>query len=588
MIRKKFTHLSLKAKIQTIIFCCIVVVAGSCFISIYCISQSYKKVLYQSLSQSLEYSATELSKQLDVVDSAADIIFSNGIIQSQLVSHKYSETKAQESLSRSKIYTALADYIYNSGDNNISYVSFYRGSKLICTSDSVKADIPSQVRDDLLKRAEKADGSTIWATDYSESYGLFLVKELHEIEGLSLDSLGVMVIKVDVEKLITSTTVFDSAYENAAYLLFNQKTPVYYSPSVGKEDAKALRTRLDSDYKVISFDDKVYFAVHGVLKKYGWEYICAVSYAPIARTISATIKFSLIAMALCILLVIFSSTKILSSVTAHFDVLIRKMRQFGNGCYKQVEGDYDYSQRGDEIGLLHTNFDAMAHKVDTLIEENYVNELLKREAQIKSMESQMDPHFLYNTLDSINWRAKSMGAQDISQITTSLGNLLRVTLSKKNNLFTIREELCVLENYITIQKMRYQRRLNYYFDIPEELLDCEIPKLTLQPLLENAVRYGLEEISEICFISVCAQDRGETITIEVKNNGSSFEENLLDKLLSQEVMPHGMGIGIINIHKRLQLTYGPEYGLKLYNIENENTGEEYAIAQVVMPKRHIG
>lgn len=585
MVRQRFKNLSLKAKIQAIIFCCILVVACSCFISISFISQAYKKVLYQSLSQSLAHSATELSEQLDMVDSAADLIFSNRTIQSQLVNYKYSKTKSEEKLAVSKIYTALCDYIYNSGDNNIACVTFYQDKELICTSNSAQSNYPNQVKNMLIRRAEKASGSTTWITEYSESYGLFLVKELREIEGLSLDSLGVMVIKIDLEKLITSTTAFDSSYESAAYLLFNRNMPVYYSPSVSKEDARFLKTQLDSDYKIISLGNKDFFAVHGTLRDYGWEYICAVSYTPIARTISATIKFSMIAMILCILLVIFSSTKILSSVTKHFDVLIQKMKRFGGGCYKQMETDYDYSQRRDEIGLLHTNFDSMAQKVDTLIEENYVNELLKREAQIKSMESQMDPHFLYNTLDSINWRAKAIGAHDISHITTSLGNLLRVTLSKKNNLFTLREELCVVENYITIQKMRYQKRLNCCFDIPEELLNCEIPKLTLQPLLENAVRYGLEEISETCFISVRARDKGDSITIEVKNNGSSFGENLLDKLLSQEVLPHGFGIGIINIHKRLRLTYGPEYGLRLYDMEDENTGEEYAIAQVIIPKR---
>ena len=528
-----------------------------------------------------------MSEQLDILDTAADLIFSNRTIQTHLVNYKYSTLKAEKQQNRHKIYTALCDYIYNSGDNNISYVSFYQGQDQICTSNSLEAKIPNQVRDDLIKRARKAGGSTVWITNYSESYGLFLVKELREIEGLSLDSLGVMIMKVDMEKLITSTTASDPTYENESYLLFNQDMPVYYSPTVTREDAQILKSQLDSDYKIISIDDNDFFAVHGILRPYGWEYICAVSYSSIADTTQATIRFSLLAMAVCILLVIFLSTKILSSVTVHFDFLIQKMRRFGSGCYKRTDNDYDYIHRKDEIGLLHTNFDSMAQKVDTLIEENYVNELLKKEAQIKSMESQMDPHFLYNTLDSINWRAKAMGAKDISQITTSLGNLLRVTLSKKNNIFTIREELCVLENYITIQKLRYQKRLQYCLDIPEELLDCEIPKLTIQPLLENAVRYGLEEISETCFISVCAQDQGETITIEVKNNGSYFEEGLLDKLLSQEILPHGLGIGIINIHKRLQLTYGSQYGLRFYNMEDDLTGEEYAIAQVIMPKRKI-
>lgn len=587
MTRQKLENLSLKSKIQTLIFCCILVIASTCFISIHYITKAYKNVLYQSLAQTLAHSASELSEQLDILDTAADLIFSNRTIQTHLVNYKYSTLKAEKQQNRHKIYTALCDYIYNSGDNNISYVSFYQDQDQICTSNSLEAKIPDQVRDDLIKRARKAGGSTVWITDYSESYGLFLVKELREIEGLSLDSLGVMIMKVDMEKLITSTTASDPTYENGSYLLFNQDMPVYYSPTVTREDAKILKSQLDSDYKIISIDDNDFFAVHGVLRPYGWEYICAVSYSSIADTTQATIRFSLLAMAVCILLVIFLSTKILSSVTVHFDLLIQKMRRFGSGCYKRTDNHYDYSHRKDEIGLLHTNFDSMAQKVDTLIEENYVNELLKKEAQIKSMESQMDPHFLYNTLDSINWRAKAMGAEDISQITTSLGNLLRVTLSKKNNIFTIREELCVLENYTTIQKLRYQKRLQYCLDIPEELLDCEIPKLTIQPLLENAVRYGLEEISETCFISVCAQDQGETITIEVKNNGSYFEEGLLDKLLSQEILPHGLGIGIINIHKRLQLTYGSQYGLRFYNMEDDLTGEEYAIAQVIMPKRKI-
>ena len=226
----------------------------------------------------------------------------------------------------------------------------------------------------------------------------------------------------------------------------------------------------------------------------------------------------------------------------------------------------------------------MAHKVDTLIEENYTNELLKREAQIKSMESQMDPHFLYNTLDSINWRAKAIGASDISLITTALGTLLRSTLSQKSCVFTLCEELHILENYITIQKMRYQKRLECNIQIPEELLNCEIPRFTIQPLVENAIRYGLEEISETCFISVKAMEENGNILIEVKNTGSFFDENLLEKLLSQEIQPHGFGIGIINIHKRLQLTYGTEYGLKTHNIEDETSGEIYAVVQIIFPK----
>ena len=132
----------------------------------------------------------------------------------------------------------------------------------------------------------------------------------------------------------------------------------------------------------------------------------------------------------------------------------------------------------------------MVEKINTLINENYINELLKKEAQIKAMESQMDPHFLYNTLDSINWRARMIKSEEISQITTALGNLLRLSLGNNSRDFTLRQELTIVDNYIIIQKIRYQKRLDFSVDIPESLLDIPIPKFTLQPLLENAIRYG--------------------------------------------------------------------------------------------------
>lgn len=584
MLKQKLLNLKIKYKIFLIVISCIAVLLCSEFVSIALLSHTYQKICYQSISQSLLQSAISLSEQLKTVDSAADLLFSNRTIQTQLMNYRNTTSIAEKKLCRSKIYTAICDYIFNSGKNIISNISFYQNGELVSSSSSMNSILPTNVCDNLFKQAENADGATVWVSDYSQTYGLFLVKEINEIEKLSLDSLGVMIIKPNIEELINSTTIFNSSYEDATYLLFDGDIPIFYSPTLPSEDVRLLKEQLTSDYKVISSNSQSYFAVHGTLKEYGWEYISTVSYAPIAKTISTAVRLSFITIVFCILFAVISSGILISSITRHFDILVQKMKCFGNGQYKSDNACSDYTWRKDEIGLLHTSFDAMAHKVDTLIEENYTNELLKREAQIKSMESQMDPHFLYNTLDSINWRAKAIGASDISLITTALGTLLRSTLSQKSCVFTFCEELHILENYITIQKMRYQKRLECNIQIPEELLNCEIPRFTIQPLVENAIRYGLEEISETCFISVKAMEENGNILIEVKNTGSFFDENLLEKLLSQEIQPHGFGIGIINIHKRLQLTYGTEYGLKTHNIEDETSGEIYAVVQIIFPK----
>ena len=275
------------------------------------------------------------------------------------------------------------------------------------------------------------------------------------------------------------------------------------------------------------------------------------------------------------------AVKVILAIFYRFDRLTANMKSFGEGNYQVPEAPRKY--REDEIGLLYKTFDSMVEKIQALIRENYINELLKKEAQLKAMESQMDPHFLYNTLESINWRAKMIHSQEISQITTALGSLLRLSLGKNSEDFTLEQEMQIVNNYVTIQKIRYQKRLDFSAEVPPELLPLSIPKFTIQPLLENAVRYGLEESSETCYISISCREILGLLIIRITNTGSSFEENFMEKLQSGRIQPHGFGIGLMNIHRRLQLTYGEAYGLLLYNIEDEETFEECAVVEIRIP-----
>jgi len=130
---------------------------------------------------------------------------------------------------------------------------------------------------------------------------------------------------------------------------------------------------------------------------------------------------------------------------------------------------------------------------------------------------------------------------------------------------------------MTIQLFRYEERLQYEVNVPKSLLNYEVLKLTLQPLVENAIRYGLEENTEACRIQILAEASDTQLFLYVKNNGSSFEDNLLQKLASHQISPHGFGIGLLNIHERLLLTYGPESGILLYN------EDELAVARITFP-----
>jgi len=268
---------------------------------------------------------------------------------------------------------------------------------------------------------------------------------------------------------------------------------------------------------------------------------------------------------------------LIKPILAHFNVLINKIKKFGNEDFEIMEIPYSYEDRHDEIGMLHQQFDSMALKIQTLIRENYETNLVAKDAQLKALEMQINPHFLYNTLQSINWRAKMLKDTEISSMTEALGKLLRITLSNKNKDSSLRQELELVQYYMTIQKIRYDGRLTYETDVPEDLLETYLPKFTLQPLVENAIHYTLEEDSDNCLIRICAKCRDSCLTIRVANTDSQFETNLLNKLLSGEILPHGFGIGILNVWKRLSLTFDKNYTLDFYN-ENE-----FAIACISIP-----
>lgn len=583
MFTQKFRDMPLKRKIELIILGCVFFLSATAFLSIYCISRSHDKVLYRSVAANLSYAASEIHSDLLEVNELADMIFSNDTVQRQLPAAMSTDSREKKQSIETTVYNVLTNYMFNTANQHISYITILQEESTICTYLVRFRKVPSEIRDDLVKRGNEAQGSTVWITDYSQDYGLFLVKELREAKDFSFRHMGTLIINVNPDTLIGQTSIFRSAYETPSLLLLEDGKTIYSSQELPQREISRLTSSLEKNYTITEVMDQTLFAVKGYIPDYDWDYIAMVSYESIARTVSLTTTICIGAMLLCAGTVLLLSARILAALTRHFDWLVKKMHLVGEGTYQFPANPYDYSQRKDEIGQLHTNFDSMAHKINTLITENYTNELLKKEAQLKSLESQMDPHFLYNTLDSIHWRANAVGAEDISQITTSLGYLLRMSLSKSSEPFTLRQELELVENYMAIQKLRYSQRLIYEMQIPKEYQNLLLPKFTIQPLLENAIRYGLDNSSDVCTITVSAVLSEDLLVIEVKNSDSSFEENLLEKLVNQEILPHGFGIGLLNIHQRIQIAYGDHFGLHLKNIEEEETGEEYAVVQVFLP-----
>ena len=572
-------NLSLKYKIQSIVWISMFLLLAAALFSLHQTSASYNKMLYQTTAGSLSASSAEIARNLNDINTMMDLFLADATIQNSLSTLKDSDQLQDINTAYSSAYTTLTEYYFTFRQNYMEYMSLYQDTFTIHTHISLRHSVPEEVMDDLLARSREARGATVWVTDYSMEYGIFAVKSLRRTEYLRLDDLGTLIVCLDPDALIGSVGQTDPLYDSANYLLYNANGPIYASASIPEAAASDLGRIFGEPYGRLSAGSQDYFYVRGVIPDFNWSYICIIPYGEIAGAIRLATAFCLAVMAAAAVITAVLSSSLITSITRHFDNLLLKFRRFGDGSQTPPDVGYDYSSRADELGMLHQQFDLMVEEVNQLIRTNYLHEILIKEAQLKALENQMNPHFLYNTLESINWRAKIAGAKDISSMAEALGTLLRITLDQKNTQVPLRRELELVQCYMTIQKYRYEDRLNYQVDVPERLMRCWVLKLTLQPLVENAIRYGLEENTEGCLIQILAETDPEerTLYLYVKNNGSSFEEDLLKKLDSHEIQPHGFGIGLLNIASRMQLTYGEGYGLTLYN------EDDVAVAKLTYP-----
>lgn len=570
-------NLTLKKKIQSIVFLCILLLTSVSIFNIRMISVAHQKVLYQTVASSLSFSAKELNNHLDVISTMADMVLADSTMQKNLGILKDTEKIQERTVAYKAIYGMLNEYYFNFRKNNIRYMSLYQGNFSIHTHIINKETLPDSIRKELISRAEAAKGKTILVTDYSDQYGLFMVKNIRRTQFLKLDSIGSLIINIDMKQLIDSSTDNSHLYESADYILYDGDNLIYQSSAVTDKDPTVISKIFLSRYGLFQSMGKNYFYVRQALSNYNWDYVCIIPYDNILASLTTSFRFSFIITIIAVIISSILSSALIDSIIRHFNNLLLKMKNFADGQKESLDIPYDYTGRTDELGILHTQFNQMVNQVNELIQNGYLNEILRKEAQLKALETQMNPHFLYNTLESINWRAKSVGAKDISSMAENLGTLLRITLDQNSKEVPLRRELELVQCYMTIQKFRYEDRLEYKITVPEDLYSCYMLKLTLQPLVENSIRYGLEENTEGCFIHILAERTSDVLYVYIKNNGSAFEDQLLEKLKTNQISPHGFGIGLLNILQRMQLTYGEEYGLTLYN-ENEQ-----AVARLAFP-----
>lgn len=230
------------------------------------------------------------------------------------------------------------------------------------------------------------------------------------------------------------------------------------------------------------------------------------------------------------------------------------------------QGDFDVEisnpETRDEIGNLIHSFQIMIQKIKQLIEHNNREQEEKRKNELNALQAQINPHFLYNTLDSIIWMAEDGNTKDVVLMTSSLAKLLRKSISNKNEQATIAEEIAYTESYLIIQKMRYKDKLKYSIEMDPLIEKVKIIKLIVQPLVENAIYHGIKNKEGMGTILVEAKQQETGIVIRVMDDGPGMTEDQIMHIFDKkEAVTQKNSVGIRNVHRRIQLYFGEEYGL---------------------------
>lgn len=348
--------------------------------------------------------------------------------------------------------------------------------------------------------------------------------------------------------------------------------------------------------KEITIDGKRYLATYTTMQGTGWQ-ICALKSAEsLVGNLSELRYYILLVVGVCAMISILLIIVMAHGLTTSLGKLSNIMQRVTKEDFK-VKFNYP---NNDEVGKLASSFNYMVEKINQLITELNINivalkeeketvkqvQAQKRRAELKALQAQINPHFLYNTLNAITWQATDQGASEISILSNSLGKFFRVSLSKGREIITIGEELEHVISYLNIQKIRYKDKINFEVDVPADVKDLFVIKLVLQPLVENAIYHGIRVKNTPGMIRISV--RREThesgvqiLLLQVEDTGNGIEVEKLkvinEGLQTGKINPDS-GYGIYNVNERIKLYYGESYGLSINSKYKQGT-----ISTIVLP-----
>jgi len=426
--------------------------------------------------------------------------------------------------------------------------------------------------------SHRETGKWLPPDNFPQSGNTRYIYYFHGVKGDKSVTDFIGLIRADVDEALIKNILDQAVYtkSTSVYLINSNDELVSSSTNVFSDVSDIITTMDQIGYSNIYSGvwenvsiggEKYLFGAQNVSNS-DWRLIMTIPYKEILD-LSVKTRNRMIVILLAVLpLILMISFFAASTSTKRIRKLIPHMRNVG-------KGDFNVSilpSNNDEIGVLTRNFNQMLTKMALLLEDTYKLGNANKDLELKALQAQINPHFLYNSLDLVNCISIKHNIPEIGQMVEALAKFYKLSLSKGEDIVSIQNELEHVMCYVQVQNMRFDHKIQFEINVPDHLQQFSIPKIILQPLVENSIFHGIFQKEDECgTIQILGYTDAKTITLEVRDDGVGIPETELPVILSDKNSNEAHGYGIKNVNERLKINYGNEYGLEYHSTQNIGT-----------------
>lgn len=527
------------------------------------ITDNFLNSASESFEQSLDYMNYTVYK---IFDTSNTIVVNNTV--TDILTHDAEEYPLTEQIYD---FSKLQSYLCSFENNlDIKKINLYINDGLIYSSENVSFFKASslkntKVEDCILRTNARFIWGPMWYLNESTvNDTLFLLKSIKNPDDLSED-IGFLRIdfrKSIIQDIIDKINPLDDVFsfvinsDNKIIASSRDLKDLYDNSSI---DLELIKSAAQFSNQLTTFDDGKYYLQSAPIDKTDWYMVNVLPKSSIFSTIKIQRQYLFVIVVLTSIMAIILAAYFVKVINKRLFQVIDGMRQVPNGQLS----NYIENDSSDEVGELIDNYNYMISKMSILVDEQYKLGKEVKNAELKALQSQINPHFLYNTLDMINWMAHKNMNKEISIAVKNLAKFYKLSLNKGKDIVTIKDEVEHSKLYVNLQNMRYDNRITLITKLDESLMNCSIPKITFQPIIENSINHGIlgrgMENGSILISGYISQNN---LIIQISDDGIGIEKEVLPLILKKNnLQTKGSGYGLKNINQRIKLLYGESYGL---------------------------